>query len=106
MIVKATEHFKILVIGSEGSGKTKLVNCFRGKVFKAKKKVVCGVQLGAHNVPNTNLEFCFYDVSGQQRIRPHTHSFYAGSHACIICIDPTDQGNSYATPSKSFGQTR
>ena len=94
----------LLVIGSEQCGKSQLVNRYFSEDFTPRHKPVVVKQ--NYKVPGRDLNICVYDVCGSLKYRPRTPPFYRGSHACIICIDPTDQGNSYATPSKSFGQTR
>ena len=90
---------KIVVLGSQGVGKTSLVHRFVKNAFippnKAQSTVGASfVTTRVHDSDGTAIRLQIWDTAGQERFRSISRLYYRGAQAAILCYD--------VTSSKSF----
>ena len=89
---------RVVVVGSGSCGKTQLVNRFCNDDFSTAYSCTIGVDFTTRTVdvcdsqPQRKLQI--WDTAGQVRFRASTAAYYRGCRACILCVDPTDDGSS------------
>ncbi|KAK5674453.1 hypothetical protein LTS10_012841 [Elasticomyces elasticus] len=86
---------KLVVLGSQGVGKTSLVHRYVKSAFVPPEKAqsTVGASFLATRVhdPETNitLRLQIWDTAGQERFRSISRLYYRGAHAAILCYDVT-----------------
>ncbi|KAI1367136.1 rab type ras GTPase [Xylaria arbuscula] len=91
---------KIVVLGSQGVGKTSLVTRFCKGAFKPAETVsTVGASMMTKRVVDTDTDTVvrlqIWDTAGQERFRSISRLYYRGANACILCYSITD-ANSFA----------
>ncbi|CAK7264242.1 hypothetical protein SEPCBS57363_000981 [Sporothrix epigloea] len=91
---------KIVVVGSQGVGKTSLVTRFcRGSFDPSQTTSTVGASFLTKRVvdsdSDTVVRLQIWDTAGQERFRSITRLYYRGANACILCYSITD-ANSFA----------
>ncbi|CAK7227045.1 hypothetical protein SCUCBS95973_006406 [Sporothrix curviconia] len=86
---------KIVVVGSQGVGKTSLVTRFcRGSFDPSKVTSTVGASFLAKRVvdsdSDTVVRLQIWDTAGQERFRSISRLYYRGANACILCYSITD----------------
>lgn len=86
---------KIVVVGSQGVGKTSLVMRFcKGSFNPAKVTSTVGASFLAKRVvdsdTDTVVRLQIWDTAGQERFRSISKLYYRGANACILCYSITD----------------
>lgn len=87
---------KIVVLGSQGVGKTSLVNRYVKNAFEpAKTTSTVGASFVTKRVLDTTsdtvVRLQIWDTAGQERFRSISRLYYRGAHACLLCYDITDE---------------
>lgn len=88
---------KIVVLGSQGVGKTSLVHRFVKNDFipSNKAKSTVGASFLTTRVKDSDsgktIRLQIWDTAGQERFRSISRLYYRGSNAAILCYDITDQ---------------
>jgi small GTP-binding protein len=89
---------KLVVLGSQGVGKTSLVHRFVKHAFippsKAQSTVGASFVTTRTHVDDTTIRLQIWDTAGQERFRSISRLYYRGAQAAILCYD--------VTSSKSF----
>lgn len=91
---------KIVVVGSQGVGKTSLVTRFcKGSFDPSKVTSTVGASFLTKRVVDTDTDTVvrlqIWDTAGQERFRSISRLYYRGANACILCYSITD-ANSFA----------
>ena len=85
---------KIVILGSQGVGKTSLVHRIVKHTFlptnKAQSTVGASFLTTRVQVDDTTLRLQIWDTAGQERFRSISRLYYRGAHAAILCYDVTD----------------
>ncbi|KAL8382870.1 hypothetical protein RB595_006580 [Gaeumannomyces hyphopodioides] len=86
---------KIVVVGSQGVGKTSLVMRYcKGSFNPAKVTSTVGASFLAKRVvdsdTDTVVRLQIWDTAGQERFRSISKLYYRGANACILCYSITD----------------
>lgn len=85
---------KIVVLGSQGVGKTSLVYRFVKGSFGPAISTV-GAEFVAKKVvddtTDTTIRLQIWDTAGQERFHSMARIYYRGAHACILCYSITDE---------------
>ncbi|BCR90599.1 Rab family GTPase [Aspergillus chevalieri] len=87
---------KIVVLGSQGVGKTSLVHRYVQNTFSP---TTTTPTLGASFITqrildrtsDTIVRLQIWDTAGQERFRSISRLYYRGAHACLLCYDITDE---------------
>ncbi|KAF2725056.1 ras-domain-containing protein [Polychaeton citri CBS 116435] len=88
---------KIVVLGSQGVGKTSLVHRYVNNSFippsKSQSTVGASFLTTRVNDPesNTTIRLQIWDTAGQERFRSISKLYYRGAHAAILCYDVTSK---------------
>ncbi|XP_034657898.1 ras-related protein ORAB-1 [Drosophila subobscura] len=84
-------HFKILLLGDSGVGKSSLLQRFMGGRFTAKYHSSVGVELGMHyiEVAGQVVQLLIWDASGEKRFRPLLPSYYREVQGIMLVYDTT-----------------
>lgn len=88
---------KLVVLGSQGVGKTSLVHRYVKQAFippnKAQSTVGASFLTTRVHDPesNTTLRLQIWDTAGQERFRSISRLYYRGAHAAILCYDVTSK---------------
>jgi small GTP-binding protein len=88
---------KIVVLGSQGVGKTTLVHRYVKNTFipPAKSQSTVGASFLTTRVNDpesgTTIRLQIWDTAGQERFRSISKLYYRGAHAAILCYDVTSQ---------------
>ena len=89
---------KLVILGSQGVGKTSLVHRFVKNAFiepsKAQSTVGASFVTTRTHVDDTTIRLQIWDTAGQERFRSISRLYYRGAQAAILCYD--------VTSSKSF----
>lgn len=86
---------KLVVLGSQGVGKTSLVHRYAKNAFiprdKAQSTVGASFLTTRINDPEaeTAIRLQIWDTAGQERFRSISRLYYRGAHAVILCYDVT-----------------
>ncbi|KAI0972765.1 P-loop containing nucleoside triphosphate hydrolase protein [Xylaria arbuscula] len=91
---------KIVVLGSQGVGKTSLVTRYcKGAFNPAETISTVGASFMTKRVvdsdTDTVVRLQIWDTAGQERFRSISRLYYRGANACILCYSITD-ANSFA----------
>ncbi|KAK7956097.1 uncharacterized protein PG986_005319 [Apiospora aurea] len=86
---------KIVVLGSQGVGKTSLVMRFcKGNFNPSQVTSTVGASFMAKRVidsdTDTVVRLQIWDTAGQERFRSISRLYYRGANACILCYSITD----------------
>ncbi|KAK3951276.1 P-loop containing nucleoside triphosphate hydrolase protein [Pseudoneurospora amorphoporcata] len=86
---------KIVVLGSQGVGKTSLVTRFcKGAFNPAQITSTVGASMMTKRVTDTDTDTVvrlqIWDTAGQERFRSISRLYYRGANACILCYSITD----------------
>ena len=88
---------KLVVLGSQGVGKTSLVHRYVKQAFippeKAQSTVGASFLTTRVHDPETGatLRLQIWDTAGQERFRSISRLYYRGAHAAILCYDVTSK---------------
>ena len=84
---------KLVVLGSQGVGKTSLVHRFAKNAFippsKAQSTVGASFVTTRTHVDDATIRLQIWDTAGQERFRSISRLYYRGAHAAILCYDVT-----------------
>lgn len=84
---------KLVVLGSQGVGKTSLVHRFVKNAFippdKAQSTVGASFVTTRTHVDDTTIRLQIWDTAGQERFRSISRLYYRGAQAAILCYDVT-----------------
>ena len=85
-------HYKIVMLGDSGVGKTALVSRISEGGFADTHVPTVGAQFVAlpFQVDKTKLTLEVWDTAGQERYQSLGSSFYRGTDACILAFDLTN----------------
>ncbi|KAI1815347.1 rab type ras GTPase [Poronia punctata] len=86
---------KIVVLGSQGVGKTSLVTRYcKGAFNPAQTTSTVGASFMTKRVVDTDTDTVvrlqIWDTAGQERFRSISRLYYRGANACILCYSITD----------------
>lgn len=85
---------KLVVLGSQGVGKTSLVHRFVKNAFippnKAQSTVGASFVTMRTHVDDTTIRLQIWDTAGQERFRSISRLYYRGAQAVILCYDVTN----------------
>ncbi|EEY19051.1 GTP-binding protein ypt3, partial [Verticillium alfalfae VaMs.102] len=86
---------KIVVLGSQGVGKTSLVERFcKGSFNPSQITSTVGASFMTKRVvdgdSDTTVRLQIWDTAGQERFRSISRLYYRGANACILCYSITD----------------
>nr|OQO17085.1 hypothetical protein B0A51_13383 [Rachicladosporium sp. CCFEE 5018] len=87
---------KIVVLGSQGVGKTTLVHRYVKNAFipPAQSQTTVGASFLTTRVSDaesgTTIRLQIWDTAGQERFRSISKLYYRGAHAAILCYDVTN----------------
>ncbi|KAK9594609.1 hypothetical protein V6Z93_004418 [Aspergillus fumigatus] len=87
---------KIVVLGSQGVGKTSLVQRYVKNAFNpATITSTVGASFITKRVLDTTsdtiVRLQIWDTAGQERFRSISRLYYRGANACLLCYDITDE---------------
>lgn len=84
-------HFKIVIIGDSGVGKSNLLTRFTRNEFTQESKATIGVELTTRSVKIQSkvIKCQIWDTAGQERYRAVTNQFYRGSVGALLVYDIT-----------------
>lgn len=87
---------KIVVLGSQGVGKTSLVNRFMNPTIPISNVTsTIGASFLTKKIhdpdTNTTVRLQVWDTAGQERFRSISRIYYRGAHAGILCYDVTNE---------------
>lgn len=88
---------KLVVLGSQGVGKTSLVHRYVKNAFIPPNKAqsTVGASFLATRVSDpesgATIRLQIWDTAGQERFRSISRLYYRGAHAAILCYDVTDK---------------
>ena len=85
-------HFKLLIIGDSGVGKSCFLLQFIEGDFKEDHNVTIGVEYGAKTVTSSaakQIKLQIWDTAGQESFRAITRSFYRNANGVILMYDLT-----------------
>eukprot|EP00052_Salpingoeca_macrocollata_P014238 m.111527 g.111527 ORF g.111527 m.111527 type:complete len:198 (+) comp19235_c4_seq1:676-1269(+) len=84
---------KIVLLGSQGVGKTSLVSRYTQGVFSETVTSTIGASFFTHKITidNTRIKCQIWDTAGQERFRSMAPMYYRGAHAAILVYDVTSQ---------------
>ncbi|XP_022210592.2 ras-related protein ORAB-1 [Drosophila obscura] len=93
-------HFKILLLGDSGVGKTSLLQRFMGGRFTARYHSSVGVELGIHyiEVAGQVVQLLIWDAAGEKRFRPLFPSYYREVHGIMLVYDTTKPSSFRSLP--------
>ncbi|KAG8041141.1 hypothetical protein G9C98_002129 [Cotesia typhae] len=87
-------HFKIMLLGDSGVGKTCLLTQFRdGRFLSGNHISTVGIDFRNKvvNVGDTRIKLQIWDTAGQERFRSVTHAYYRDAHALLLLYDVTNK---------------
>ncbi|TKA28475.1 hypothetical protein B0A50_03942 [Salinomyces thailandicus] len=90
---------KLVVLGSQGVGKTSLVHRYVKNAFvpanKAQSTVGASFLTTRVHDPesSTTIRLQIWDTAGQERFRSISRLYYRGAHAAILCYDVTSRAS-------------
>ncbi|XP_014299993.2 ras-related protein Rab-37 isoform X1 [Microplitis demolitor] len=87
-------HFKIMLLGDSGVGKTCLLTQFRdGRFLSGNHISTVGIDFRNKvvNVDDTRIKLQIWDTAGQERFRSVTHAYYRDAHALLLLYDVTNK---------------
>lgn len=90
--------FKILLLGSQGVGKSSLLGRFADNEFMDTYRTTVGVdfKIRTVDIDDKVVKLQLWDTAGQERFKTVTNTYFRGAHGVIVVYDITDP--------KSFSQ--
>ncbi|CAF1239672.1 unnamed protein product [Rotaria sordida] len=84
--------FNLLIIGDSGVGKSSFLLRFADDTFNESYLATIGVDFETRTMNHNGktVKFQIWDISGQERFRTITSSYYRGAHGIIIVYDVTN----------------
>lgn len=91
--VRFDAHFKVIVIGNSGVGKTCIVRRYVDNLFSQSFITTIGIDFKIQKVirDDKHIKLQIWDTAGQERFRTITASYYRGCDAVILVYDVTDR---------------
>ncbi|MFW9969544.1 MAG: Rab family GTPase [Candidatus Odinarchaeota archaeon] len=83
-------HFKVIVIGPGGVGKSSLIRRFVENKFTFNYKFTIGVEISSKMVEyekGSSARLTIWDIGGQDRFKVVRHNFYEGTHGALVVFD-------------------
>lgn len=92
--------FKIILIGSPGSGKSSILHRFIHGNFEEKYNCTLGVDfyMKTLDLSENFVKLQIWDTAGMEKYKSLTTSYYRGSHAAFIIFDLTKRDTFDAVP--------
>lgn len=92
MTTEYDHHFKILLIGDSGVGKSCMLLQFCDSIFTDSYISTIGVDFKLKTIvlDNQTIKLAVWDTAGQDRFRTITSSYYRNADGIMICYDVTD----------------
>ncbi|GAA5958820.1 hypothetical protein JCM8115_000363 [Rhodotorula mucilaginosa] len=86
---------KVVILGSQGVGKTSLITRSTTGRFSAARTSTIGASLLAKKlvIDNTKVHLQLWDAAGQERFRTLAPLFYRGALAAVLVYDVTDEAS-------------
>lgn len=90
---RATYHFKLVLLGNAGVGKSSLVLRFVRNEFYEDQETTIGAAFLTQTVSLTDatVKFEIWDTAGQERYRSLAPMYYRGAAAAIVVFSVTDK---------------
>ena len=91
------DTYKIVVIGSSGTGKTNISARYTRDQFNEGSQATLGVEFMTKVVElpnNRKIKISLWDTAGQERYKALSKVYYKGASAALVVYDITDP-NSY-----------
>ena len=84
-------HFKIVVLGDGGVGKTAIIQHLLGKQFTSSYLLTIGADISTYQLPYEGkiLSLQLWDLAGQVRFNIVRNLYYSGARAAILVFDLT-----------------
>jgi len=85
-------HYKVVVIGDSGVGKTQIINRFTQNEFHVESKVTIAVEFAHSEVcldDGTRIKVQLWDTAGQERFKAIARGYYRGAVGALIVFDIT-----------------
>ena len=94
-------RFKIIVIGSTGTGKTSLLLRFAESKYNEDHIVTIGVDFKtkALKIGSKKINLQLWDTAGQEKYKAVTRSYYKNSHGALAVYDICDRSSLTAVES-------
>jgi len=85
--------FKILLLGSQGVGKSSLLGRFADNEFLDSYRTTVGVDFKIRTIElaDKTIKLQLWDTAGQERFKTVTNTYFRGAHGVILVYDVTDQ---------------
>jgi len=85
--------FKILLLGSQGVGKSSLLGRFADNEFLDSYRTTVGVdfKIRTIEIDDKTIKLQLWDTAGQERFKTVTNTYFRGAHGVILVYDVTDQ---------------
>jgi len=85
--------FKILLLGSQGVGKSSLLSRFADNEFLESMRATVGVDCKIRTVEleDKTIKLQLWDTAGQERFKTVTKAFFRGAHGVIFVYDITEK---------------
>ncbi|XP_034948491.1 ras-related protein Rab-37 isoform X2 [Chelonus insularis] len=87
-------HFKVMLLGDSGVGKTCLLVRFRDDHFLSGNHIsTVGIDFRNKvvDVGDMRIKLQIWDTAGQERFRSVTHAYYRDAHALLLLYDVTNK---------------
>ncbi|GKT22855.1 Small GTPase like protein [Aduncisulcus paluster] len=87
------DHYKVVLLGDSGVGKTSLVLRFVKNEYKAEVLSTIGAAFFAKTVQTSQgtVKFEIWDTAGQERYRSLTPMYYRDASSIVVAYDITDE---------------
>jgi small GTP-binding protein len=85
---------KVVLLGSQGAGKTSLILRYTTRAFSANSApATIGSSLHTRKLVHegTRVKLQIWDTAGQERFRSMAPIYYRGAHVCVLVYDITDR---------------
>uniref|UniRef100_A0A669F8E1 Ras-related protein Rab-25 n=2 Tax=Euteleostomi TaxID=117571 RepID=A0A669F8E1_ORENI len=88
-LVKSHNHFKVVLIGDSGVGKSNLLSRFTRNEFNLESKSTIGVEFATRSiqVDGKTIKAQIWDTAGQERYRAITSAYYRGAVGALLVYD-------------------
>ncbi|KAL3310571.1 hypothetical protein Ciccas_010861 [Cichlidogyrus casuarinus] len=81
---------RVLLLGLDAAGKTTIL--YKMKLDENVTTIpTIGFNVEEINIPNCNVNFCVWDIGGQERLRPLWKHYFRASAGLIFVIDSADR---------------
>jgi Ras-related protein Rab-2A len=86
-------HFKYIVIGDSGVGKSCIIMQFINNTFDENKENTVGVEYGnkAIEIGGMNIKLQIWDTAGQEQFKSITRSYYRAVAGALVVFDVTNE---------------